>query len=229
VSTASDPETAFAQGRMRPDRSRVTTPDAGPTAARLRTAGLGNRLVRPFDIAIAAGECIAVTGASGSGKSLLLRLIADLDEGDGEVFLDGVARSTVQAPAWRRQVAYAAAESGWWNEAVAPHFPDLAAARVMAPAFDLRPELFDGTVLRLSTGEKQRLALLRSLLGNPKVLLLDEPTGALDAGSRTLVEAALRDHLARGCAMVLVTHDLRQAARLGHQHFVMRAGTLNRA
>jgi ABC-type iron transport system FetAB ATPase subunit len=196
---------------------------------RLHTVGLRSRLAGPFDIAIAAGECIAIAGASGSGKSLFLRLLADLDPGDGEVFLDGIARSTVQAPAWRRLVAYAAAEPGWWNEAVAPHFPDLAAARAMAPAFDLKPDLFDGAVLRLSTGEKQRLALLRTLLCSPKVLLLDEPTGALDTASQSCVEVVLRDRLAQGCAIVLVTHNLGQASRLGEQHFVMQAGKLNPA
>ena len=197
-----------------------------PPDARLRTVGLRSALAGPFDIAVAAGECIAITGASGSGKSLLLRLIADLDPGEGEVFLDGIARSTIPAPAWRREVAYVAAESGWWNEAVAPHFPDLAAARAMAAALDLKPELFDGLVLRLSTGEKQRLALLRTLLGNPKVLLLDEPTGALDKAAEMRVEAVLAGHLARGCAMVLVTHDPGQATRLGKRQFVMQAGKL---
>jgi ABC-type iron transport system FetAB ATPase subunit len=213
--------------------SPVVLHDNGPRPStnrpRLRTVGLRSHLAGPFDIAIAAGECIAITGASGSGKSLLLDLIADLDPGEGEVFLDGIARSTVHAPAWRRLVAYAAAESGWWNEAVAPHFPDLAAARTMARAFDLKPDLFNATVLRLSTGEKQRLALLRTLLRRPKVLLLDEPTGALDRASQFCVEAVLRDHLAQGCAIVLVTHNLGQASRLGQQHFVMRAGTLHPA
>jgi ABC-type iron transport system FetAB ATPase subunit len=184
-------------------------------------------LAGPFDIAVAAGECIAITGASGSGKSLLLRLIADLDPGEGEAFLDGIARGTIPAPAWRRKVAYVAAESGWWHEAVAPHFPDLAAARAMAEAFNLKPELFDGPVLRLSTGEKQRLALLRSLLGNPKVLLLDEPTGALDKAGQMRVEAVLGGHLTRSCAIVLVTHDPDQATRLGTRQFVMQAGRLH--
>jgi ABC-type iron transport system FetAB ATPase subunit len=198
-----------------------------PPDTRLRTVGLRSALAGPFDIAVAVGECISIAGASGSGKSLLLRLIADLDPGEGEVFLDGIARGTIPAPAWRREVAYVAAESGWWHEAVAPHFPDLAAARAMAEAFSLKPELFDGSVLRLSTGEKQRLALLRSLLGNPKVLLLDEPTGALDKAGEMRVEAVLGGHLARGCAIVLVTHDPGQATRLGTRQFVMQAGRLH--
>ena len=200
--------------------------DTPRPAPRLRTVDLRSALAGPFDLALAAGECIAISGASGSGKSLLLRLIADLDPGEGEVFLDDIARSTTPAPAWRRAVAYVAAESGWWNEAVAPHFPDLAAARAMAGAFNLKPELFDGSVLRLSTGEKQRLALLRTLLGNPRVLLLDEPTGALDKASQARIEIVLRDHLARGCAIVLVTHDPGQATRLGTRQFTMQAGKL---
>ncbi len=195
-------------------------------SARLRSVRLRSALVGPFDIEVAAGECIAITGASGSGKSLFLRLLADLDPGEGEVFLDDVERSTMPAPAWRRQVAYVAAESGWWFDTVAAHFPDLPAARALAPALDLKPELFDGLVLRLSTGEKQRLALIRSLLPGPKALLLDEPTGALDEASQAAVETLLRQHLARGCAIVLVTHQPAQAARLGQRRFVMQAGKL---
>jgi putative ABC transport system ATP-binding protein len=211
---------------LNPISPHPNAPKAGTSEVRLRTVGLRSSLVGPFDIALAPGECIAITGTSGSGKSLFLRLIADLDVGEGDVFLDGVARDIILAPAWRRQVAYVSAESGWWHEAVAPHFYDLSAARAMAPALDLKPELFDGPVLRLSTGEKQRLALLRSLLGNPKALLLDEPTGSLDAASQMRVEAMLCDHIAKGCAIVLVTHNAGQAARLGKKHFVMQAGRL---
>ncbi len=188
---------------------------------RLRAAGLRSRLAGPFDIALERGECVAITGASGSGKSLLLRMLADLDVNEGEVFLDGVARSAMAAPAWRRQVAYAAAESGWWEDMVAAHFADIAAARALAPAFDLKAELFDGHVLRLSTGEKQRLALLRLMVPRPPVLLLDEPTGALDEASQAKVEVLLRARLDEGCAIVLVTHDPGQAVRLGKRHFVM--------
>jgi len=68
--------------------------------------------------------------------------------------------------------------------------------------------------------------LLRTLLGNPKVLLLDEPTGALDKAGEMRVEVVLAGHLARGCAMVLVTHDPGQATRLGKRQFVMQAGKL---
>lgn len=198
-------------------------------AARLRFAGLRSRLAGPFDLEVEAGECVAITGASGSGKSLLLRMVADLDPNEGEAWLDGAARSGMSAPAWRRRVAYVAAESGWWADMVAAHFPDRAAALALAPALGLKPALFEGHVLRLSTGEKQRLALLRSLLARPPVLLLDEPTGALDGASQAMVEAVLAERLSDGAAVLIVTHDPGQAARLGRRHFVMSGRKLEPA
>jgi UDP-glucose/iron transport system ATP-binding protein len=187
---------------------------------------LHSPLVGPFDVSVAAGECVGISGASGSGKSLFLRMIADLDVNAGNVWLDGRERGTFAAPAWRRQVMYVPAESGWWSEQVAAHFTDVAAARAMAPRIDLKPELFDGLVLRLSTGEKQRLALIRALLLAPPVLLLDEPTSALDDAAQAKTEQVLRERLASGVALLLVSHDRAQAARLGRRQFIMEAGRL---
>jgi ABC-type iron transport system FetAB ATPase subunit len=187
---------------------------------RLRLAGLRSALAGPFDLTLAAGECVAITGPSGAGKSLLLRMIADLDPNQGEVWLDGQERATWSAPEWRRQVVYNAAEAGWWGEQVAPHFPAaaLAATRTLAPRLGVDPALMDAAVARLSTGERQRLALLRALAGEPAVLLLDEPTGALDETSTELVEALLAARLATGCTILMVTHNPAQAARMGRRH-----------
>jgi UDP-glucose/iron transport system ATP-binding protein len=191
-------------------------------SVRLRIEGLRSPLAGPFDLSVRAGECVAVTGPSGAGKSLFLRMVADLDPGQGEVWLDGQERATFAAPAWRRRVAYAAAEPGWWDEAVGRHFSDVGAAKALAARLGVAAALVDGPVLRLSTGERQRLALVRTLLLDPPALLLDEPTGALDAASVGQVEALLRERLAGGAAVLLVTHDSTLAARLGHRHLVMR-------
>ena len=190
---------------------------------RLRIANLLSALAGPFDLELAAGECVAITGPSGAGKSLFLRMVADLDPNQGEVFLEGVERRALPAPAWRRKVVYNAAEPGWWHERVADHFPgkELETARAMAPRLALAPALLDAPVLQLSTGERQRMALIRALALASPVLLLDEATGALDEDSTLLVEAVLRERLAAGVAIAMVTHSAAQAARLGSRHLRM--------
>jgi putative ABC transport system ATP-binding protein len=193
---------------------------------RLRLAALRSARAGPFDLALGPGECAAVSGPSGAGKTLMLRLIADLDPGEGEAFLDGRPRAAFPAPAWRRRVAYAAAEPGWWAETAAAHFPDRAAAAALAAELGLAPALLEGSVARLSTGERQRLALVRVLLGAPAVLLLDEPTAALDPAAAARVEAVVRARLAAGVAVLLVTHDVALAARLSTRRFVLHAGRL---
>ena len=187
---------------------------------RLRLIGLRSHLAGPFDLAVPPATCIAITGPSGSGKSLFLRMIADLDPNEGEVTLDGRERRSFTPPEWRRRVVYNAAEAGWWDEQVAVHFRGdaLGFARDAAPRLGLNPALLDGPVARLSTGERQRLGLLRALALTPPVLLLDEPTGALDETNTLLVEAVLRDYLTRGTTILMVTHSEDQASRLGDRH-----------
>ena len=92
-------------------------------------------------------------------------MVADLDPNQGEVFLDGVERRSLPAPAWRRKVVYNAAEPGWWHERVADHFDGAAMdfARATAPRLALAAALLDGQVVQLSTGERQRVALIRAL------------------------------------------------------------------
>jgi ABC-type iron transport system FetAB ATPase subunit len=190
---------------------------------RLRIVNLRSQLAGPFELELGAGECFAITGPSGAGKSLFLRMAADLDPSQGEVFLDGVERRTLPAPAWRRKVVYSAAEPGWWHERVADHFSDEAMgfARAMAPRLALDPALLDAQVIQLSTGERQRAALIRALALQSPVLLLDEATGALDEDSTVLVENVLRERLADGVTIAMVTHSAAQAARLGHRHLRM--------
>jgi putative ABC transport system ATP-binding protein len=211
-------------------RIPLPEPDAGQggALARLAARGLKSDLAGPFEMTLAAGACAAISGAAGSGKSLFLRMIADLDPNQGEVRLDGVERATFTPPEWRRRVPYVAAESGWWLDRAIDHFaPERqAAARTLAAALGLGDTQLEQPVQRLSTGEKQRLALIRGFVLEPGIILLDEPTGPLDPDSTALVEAHLKSMMAGGAAVLIVTHDPRQADRLGAAHYRMASRKL---
>lgn len=182
--------------------------------------------LQPLNLTLSDGECVAIQGPSGCGKSMLLRAVADLDPHHGDAAVDGHWCSQMAAPAWRRQVALVPAESGWWDEQVRPHFkPDIDLPAGMA-RLDLKPELADGPVQRLSTGERQRLALLRALSPGVRVLLLDEPTSGLDAASAHAVEGLLQEALGQGVSILLVTHSAAQVARLASRRFCMHHGHL---
>ncbi len=183
----------------------------------------------PFTFTVESGECVALRGPSGAGKSLLLRAIADLDPNDGRVSLDGESREAMPAPDWRRRVAYLAAEAGWWADTVAEHFPDWPAARPLIEALGLPADCGDWAVARLSTGEKQRLALARSLLMEPRALLLDEPTSGLDPEAIERVEALIRARQADGVSVLWVTHDRAQAERVARRWLKIENGALREA
>jgi ABC-type iron transport system FetAB ATPase subunit len=186
--------------------------------------GLTSPLLAPVELEIGDGEAVVVRGASGSGKTLLLRALADLDPSEGEVTVDGRARSSMTGPAWRRLVRYAAAEPAWWGDGVGEHFRD--PGTVEPTRLGLGTDCMGWSVARLSTGEKQRLGLLRALEDRPRAMLLDEPTAALDSEAEAAVEALLRERLAAGACLLLVTHGEAQAKRLARRQMVMEHGRL---
>lgn len=188
--------------------------------------GLRTKAGGPADFSLRGGEIIAVRGPSGSGKSLMLRAIADLDPAEGEVSLDGTERARIPAPEWRRRVAFVPAESGWWDDRVREHFPDGGGDTALIEALGLDPAALDWEVRRLSTGERHRLAIARALVRKPEVWLFDEPTAALDAEAARRVEAVITQGRDRGAAILLVTHDDAQAARLADRTLTMAAGRL---
>jgi energy-coupling factor transporter ATP-binding protein EcfA2 len=106
----------------------------------LQIENLKNLFVGPVDLGIAAGECVAIRGASGSGKSLLLRAIADLDPNDGNVTWNGQSRSALPAPKWRQLVGLVPAESGWWANRVVEHFETKSELNVLLDAVGLPPD-----------------------------------------------------------------------------------------
>jgi UDP-glucose/iron transport system ATP-binding protein len=190
----------------------------------LSLVGFAARGLEAFDFALVPGECVAVSGASGSGKSQLLRAIADLDPSGGTASFDGVDRETMSGPRWRALVGYLAPVPGWWADRVDAHFSDPGAARAMLPALGLPEAAMGWPVARLSTGEGQRLALARILAHGPKVLLLDEPTTGLDAQATRKAEKLLRERLKQGVSMLFVSHDTAQRRRLAKRALKIARG-----
>jgi len=194
-------------------------------AARLTIKRLRTLHVGPVDLELAPGECVTLAGPSGAGKTLLLRALADLDEHDGEVLLNGRTSTAMKAHEWRRHVGLLPAESQWWGEAIGMHFGSIDEGLLQKLGFT--HEVMQWEVARCSTGERQRLALARLLQNDPDVLLLDEPTASLDADNVERVEAIIdQQRRDNGVAVIWVSHDTQQASRVGDRCLRMSEGKL---
>ncbi|MFT5063426.1 MAG: putative ABC transport system ATP-binding protein [Gammaproteobacteria bacterium] len=169
-------------------------------------------LAPAIDIAVRSGECLVVDGPSGSGKSRLLRAIADLDDVGGAKTLDQRRCESFAASDWRGKVGTLPAEPVWWGETVGDHFQS---NLKLAEEIGIAEPLFNRPIKQLSSGERQRMALLRALSVNPHFLLLDEPTSQLDECNTLLVESLLVGLLdQKALGLIWVSHDASQRRRL---------------
>lgn len=195
----------------------------------LNVKNLTRLSIGPIDLTVEAGARVVLRGPSGAGKSLLLRAIADLDPNEGEVSLSGQDRDAMEAPGWRARVMYVPASPGWWADTVRPHFEGLSMATVkdILHRLSLESTALDWQTANLSTGERQRLALARAVARNPDVLLLDEPTSGLDPDNVTRAEKLIAELSEQGKAIVFVSHDPAQAARLATRHVELKDGKLS--
>ena len=193
--------------------------------SRLRIEQINTLQLTGVSLSVEAGECVSISGPSGSGKTLLLRAIADLDPHQGEVYLDDMPSQQMPAPQWRKQVALLSAESQWWAETVGEHFESFDESLLHALGF--ANSAMQWSIERLSSGEKQRLSLLRALSLKPKVLLLDEPTANLDVTSGRAMEHLLQDiQRSQQVAMIWISHDPAQVSRVAQRHFEIEGGQI---
>ncbi|MDA8142102.1 MAG: ATP-binding cassette domain-containing protein [Desulfobacteraceae bacterium] len=173
------------------------------------------RAVHNLQLEVVAGQSLGITGPSGTGKSLFLRAVADLEPYEGSMFLDGMEANHMPAPQWRRQVGLLPAESAWWFDTVGEHFGQRAPDGLEQLGFG--PQTLGWQINHLSSGERQRLALLRLLVHQPRVLLLDEPTANLDSENTERVESLLSQYReTHRPAILWVSHDLGQLKRWCH-------------
>ncbi len=201
-----------------------------------------------LNLTVRAKEVLCISGASGVGKSVFLRCLADLIPHTGEMKLNGQSSHLMPANDWRRQVCLLPAESQWWFVTVAEHFvhnqdrkvlkevKDPIKGLVVSPdnnmdaAFEqscfrelgFTPEVMQWRVDRLSTGEKQRLSLLRVLNNKPEVLLLDEPTASLDPITIRKAEACIANYQQKtACSIIWISHDPAQIRRVADRHICL--------
>jgi putative ABC transport system ATP-binding protein len=203
---------------------------AAPRAVVLRTEHLGRRvgemwIVNDVSVEVQRGELLGLVGASGSGKSSLLRLLNRLDEPtSGTVFLENQDYRQISPRELRRRIGMVTQRPFLFPGDVGANLrfgpaqrgetlPDDEIAslllRVGLAGFASR------NVANLSGGEQQRVSLARALANQPEILLLDEPTSALDEHAKTGIEDLIRNLVsANGYTFVLVTHDREQARRV---------------
>ena len=197
--------------------------------ADLRLEGIAVGSLENVGLEIGGGEVVCLSGPSGSGKSRLLRAVADLEPHEGAVYLDDTEQASVPAHDWRRKVIMVPADSQWWFDEVGAHFPETCRDRV-PDALGFSPEVMHWTVSRLSSGERQRLALWRALAQEPEALLLDEPTANLDHDMSLAVENWLLGEIReRQMPVLWVAHDRAQIQRVANRHLHIAGSTLEPA
>ena len=194
-------------------------------------------VLRGVDLALGAGETLALTGESGSGKSTLLHLIGGLDDADGgSIRLDGLevtALDDAGRAALRREVvgvvfqqfnlipSLTVAANIAFQARLAARF-DPERTRVLAEALGLAAQM-DKYPEQLSGGQQQRVAIARTLAARPKLVLADEPTGNLDEATAAEVMDQLLGLVAEtGAALVMATHSPALAARLDRRLHLTR-------
>jgi len=190
---------------------------------KLESLSIGS--LKKVQLKVLSGEIICLSGPSGSGKSRLLRAIADIEPHSGNIALGDKEQEEMAGHQWRRQVMLVSAQSAWWYETVGEHFNQPMGQALKMLGFP--EEATKWQVSRLSSGERQRLALIRALSYAPQVLLMDEPTANLDADTTSKVEAWLMAEISKHQYPVIwVAHSHEQIQRVASRHFEIQGSCL---
>ena len=210
-------------------------------ATDLRKSYGNTTVVKDINLSVAAGELLVLLGASGSGKTTTLKMLNRLIEPtSGIVHIAGIDTTTTSPYELRRQIGYVFQQSALFphmtvrdNIGITPtllEWPDdRITARIdeLMNLVELSAPLGTRFPYELSGGQQQRVGVARALAAGPRVMLLDEPFGSLDALTRErLQESFLRIHKSLSLTTILVTHDMTEALTMGDRIGVLRNGAL---
>ena len=200
------------------------------------------RAVDDLSIEVAEGEFLAIVGGSGSGKTTLLRLANRLIDADsGSITVEGEDVRAVDPVQLRRRIGYVFQSGGLFshisvagNIGITPKLQGTPAAEIASRVDELLDLVrLDRTLYRdrfpheLSGGQRQRVGVARALAARPRIVLMDEPFGALDPLTRDALGDDYRAlHSKLGLSTVMITHDMTEAILLADRIAVMRAGRL---
>ncbi|WP_255561979.1 ABC transporter ATP-binding protein [Zooshikella harenae] len=193
----------------------------------LQVKHLSVHTIQQISFNLFAQVCMCIQGASGTGKSLLLKALADLIPAQGEVLLQNQKQTDIEPSQWRRYVTLVPAMPSWWHPTAGEHFS--CNIDNYLTQLGLPHSIVQQPIHTLSTGEKQRLAILRALQHNPYVLLLDEPTANLDPVSQSRLEQFLFDNFLQQTdrSIIWVAHHPSPWLVDRAQNFTLHGGCLS--
>ncbi len=208
----------------------------------LKFSGSPQPAVNGCSFKVEAGELVVILGPSGCGKTTLLKMVNRLYEPtSGHIYLEGQNIRKLKATKLRRQIGYVIQQSGLFphmtvaqNIAVVPKLLDWPRPKIqmrideLLALVDLKPDEYRHRYpTQLSGGQQQRVGLARALAGNPKVMLMDEPFGAIDAITRTTLQnEILRLQRQLKKTILFVSHDVEEALRLADRILIMQQGKI---
>jgi osmoprotectant transport system ATP-binding protein len=204
--------------------------------------GAAHPAVQNCSCTIAPGKLVVILGLSGCGKTTLLKMVNRLYEPtSGSIYLEGTDIRQLKATTLRQQIGYVIQQSGLFphmtvaqNVAVVPKLLGWGRSQIQSRVHelltlvDLPPQEYrDRYPAQLSGGQQQRVGLARALAGNPRVMLMDEPFGAIDAITRSsLQDEILRLQRQLQKTILFVSHDVEEALRLADYLLIMDRGAI---
>jgi osmoprotectant transport system ATP-binding protein len=206
---------------------------------RLRVRYRDTDVLQDVSLTIEGGSFTVLLGPSGSGKTTLLRTVNRMvDPVGGRVLLDGADVSLQNVVRLRRSIGYVMQASGLFphrtvleNVATVPRLLGVGRAQARMTALaamervGLRPDLAQRYPSQLSGGQQQRVGVARALAAGPRIMLMDEPVGAVDPITRRALQHEIRQlHVGTGATILFVTHDVDEALALGDRIVVLDAG-----